>query len=230
MIGVINEGYYDDNDTILFAAIMFIILVYIYQSQCKNAENFEIEGTVRVKSQIDGAYYKVHSKHTNPQLAADTLAKLHGMSVSLLRHLRKKYITQQNNPEYQKHPRVIAVKKILARYNPDNIVESSPYNPENDTSFTIDKGAILAVCVRSATTGELHDINTLTFVTLHELTHIAIEEQDHPPIFWRTFKFILSEAAEIGLYNPVDYAKNPVHYCRMFIEDNPLLEPSIQSI
>jgi len=35
------------------------------------------------------------------------------------------------------------------------------------------------------------------------------------------FKFIITEAKEINIYNPIDYKKNPARYCGMNISDNP---------
>ena len=67
----------------------------------------------------------------------------------------------------------------------------------------------LAFCLNTTKKGhEAIDINTLTFVALHELAHVATVEVGHTENFWRNFKFLLHEAEEIGIYNVVDYVKN----------------------
>ena len=226
----------DKKDTFIIALLIFLIVIFLYESAGGTADRFEIDETIHVKSSIDGMTYKVHASHENPQIAADMMAELYRRTLLLLRRLRDKYVKKGNNsmdPDRTnpyRTAREIAVDKILSRYNPDNLVENSPFNSENDTSYTIDKGAIVAMCMRSSTDGKLHDINTLMFVKLHELAHIAIEENEHPPIFWRTFKFILMEASSIGIYIPIDYSKKPVYYCRMYIEDNPLLDSAVSAI
>ena len=122
-----------------------------------------------------------------------------------------------------------AVARLLARYNPDNLAENSPKDPSGDTSYTIDKGAIVAICLRErdpAASGDpaaydIHDLDTLTFVTLHEMAHIAIEDVDHPKRFWSAFRFLLEEAEEGGVYRSPDFAAAPRYYCGVTIDYNP---------
>ena len=56
---------------------------------------------------------------------------------------------------------------------------------------------------------KLIDENTLTFVALHEISHIATESIGHKKEFWENFKFILKNAVSLGIYEPKDYKKNP---------------------
>ena len=65
------------------------------------------------------------------------------------------------------------------------------------------------------------DENTLTFVGIHEVSHIMTKSIGHKPEFWRNFKFLLQNAKQIGIYEPVDYKKKPQPYCGMDITDNP---------
>ena len=67
-------------------------------------------------------------------------------------------------------------------------------------------------------------MNTLTFVALHELAHVATLSVGHTEEFWNNFKFLLQEAKKIGIYNPVNYKKEPARYCGMNIDDNPYYE------
>jgi predicted metal-dependent hydrolase len=85
------------------------------------------------------------------------------------------------------------------------------------------KGDKIAFCLnkRNENNNKLIDINTLTFVALHELSHIMTESIGHKQDFWQNFKFLLTNAKEAGIYEPVDYKKNPKQYCGMTINDNP---------
>ena len=56
---------------------------------------------------------------------------------------------------------------------------------------------------------------------MHELSHIMTKSIGHTDEFWNNFKFVLECAKKSGLYNPVDYKKNPQTYCGMKITDNP---------
>jgi len=69
--------------------------------------------------------------------------------------------------------------------------------------------------------GRLIDINTLMYVALHEVSHIATKSVGHNDEFWNNFKFMITEAKAINIYNPVDYKKQPARYCGMNITDNP---------
>ena len=59
------------------------------------------------------------------------------------------------------------------------------------------------------------------FVALHELTHIGTKDIGHTPQYWKNFKFILENAVMQGIYDPIDYKKEPQNYCGMTITDNP---------
>jgi predicted metal-dependent hydrolase len=57
-------------------------------------------------------------------------------------------------------------------------------------------------------------------VVIHELGHIASKSIGHTKEFWSTFKFILKEAVEMGLYKNVNYANNPQPYCGITVSSS----------
>jgi hypothetical protein len=228
-------------DWALGALVALLVLLCAFSALAAGrarGDRFTLEGTRAVRSGVDGLPYRVHLVHGGSARAADRLALLNRRAVELLRHLRRKYL---RGAAGRRHPaRARAAARLLALYNPDNLAENSPRDPEGDTSYTIDKGAILALCLREkgpaagpaagpggAPPHALHDLETLSFVVVHELSHIAIEDLDHPPRFWRAFKFLLSEAREAGLLRGVDYARAPVVYCGMAIDYSPLHDPAL---
>jgi hypothetical protein len=225
-------------NALIGVVILLIILVIAVQKAAawRHGDKFTLERTREVRSQVDGLPYRVHLIHSNSDDAADVMAKLNSQAIELMRHLRRKYLRVSAHGVYSGRKK--AAKRLLALYNPDNLAENSPRDPEGDTSYTIDKGAILAICLREKDPGrkgrpdthDIHDIETLTFVVLHELTHIAIEDVDHPPVFWETFKFILQDAREAGIIRGVDYSHRPTVYCGMDIDYNPLFDRSLTAV
>lgn len=144
---------------------------------------------------------------------ANLMAEIHVRVVGLLRELKRKYITNSsNNASYGTD----ITRKVLERYNPNNIIETPPNNLKNDTSYTIGKGKILALCIRNKD-GTYVDINTLMYVVIHELGHLGVHAIDHENEFKQAFGFLLREATLMGIYNDVDYSKNPTYYCNMVI-------------
>ncbi len=214
-------------------ALVLIVLYFTVRTVIDRLDRFTIERTTALRSAVDGLPYRVHPTHTSPQKAADLLAAINGRLVIVMRRLRTKYA---RDPEMAARfpARARATARILRRYNPDNLVENSPLDPSGDTSYTVDKGTLLALCLRARDRGGktdgFHDMDLLTFVALHELSHIAIEEIDHPPGFWKAFKFILEESVQAGVYKPEDYRGRPITYCGLVVDYQPLFDSGLEAI
>jgi len=83
----------------------------------------------------------------------------------------------------------------------------------------------LAFCVTTTKRGDkLIDENTLTFVAIQEVAHTMTKSIGHKEEFWRNFKFLLTNAVDIGIYTPIDYKDTPQKYCGMTINDNPFYD------
>lgn len=117
------------------------------------------------------------------------------------------------------------VRQLLQNFNPHDIREISPLNSEGLTSYTENKTS-LVLCLRRKIPDAkgnypLHDINTMMFVTIHEMTHMMNDTWGHPMDFWELFRFMLVNAQECGVYKPIDYARHPMIYCGLRIDHNP---------
>lgn len=88
------------------------------------------------------------------------------------------------------------------------------------TSYAVNKGEELAFCIRCKPSGELHDINLLLYVAIHEMAHTACPENGHTPLFNKIFRFMLEQAVKMNLYTYDDYSQNPVVYCGMKLYTN----------
>ena len=120
----------------------------------------------------------------------------------------------------QNHGDKESVKLIIKRFNPKNISEGSPHN--RDFTYTENKGQRLVMCLREKETMKLHQKNLLLFPLLHELAHQGVAEYTgHGPEFIRVFKFLLTQAKEIGIYKHIDFENSPKKYCSMTIDSHP---------
>jgi hypothetical protein len=123
----------------------------------------------------------------------------------------------------KKYPDNEDVKRLCKNFNPTKISETLPTSEH--TAYSENKGEKIAFCLNTTKEGnKLIDLNTLTFIALHELSHVMTESVGHKQVFWENFKFILQNAAEFNIYDPVDYKKKPQSYCGMNISDNPFFD------
>jgi len=214
--------------------VLLLMVIVFFVTAIARRDHFGLRNTESVESAVDGLRYRVHRAHGSPERAADTMAELNATAIALLRRLRSAYV-RDTEAAARNPARAQAAKRLLALYSPDNLAENSPRDPDGDTSYVLSKGAVVALCLRErdpALTGDpashdFHEHNTLVFVVIHEMSHIAIEVLDHPPEFWSTFKFLLLEAAAAGIYTPVNYELAPVQYCGMKVDYNPLFDPAL---
>jgi len=197
----------DKYDSLGYFLIGFVLTVCIYV-YFQNSDEFQLKCIV---SHVDGNKYCVRERK-KLQAAADLLATITEKCKNLVEYVGQKYPNQPN------------VKRLVAGYNPQKISETLPTS--SYTAYSENKGEKLAFCLnKSKTENEnLIDENTLMFVAIHELSHIATESIGHKSEFWENFKFLLEKAKEAGIHNPVDYKKEPKEYCGMKIHDSPYFD------
>jgi hypothetical protein len=181
---------------IICLGLIFAFLIYQYHYY----SNIET-----IVSKVDNRNYDVQIKSDAPD-AADLIAKVREKLILLVDHM------------YKTFPNDSKVKQLKKNFNPDVIKEGID-NPSY-TSYTINKGQEIILCLR--TNGKLVDINILTFVCIHELSHIGNETVGHDDAFWQFFKELLTEAINIGVYTKYDYRSNPVDYCNIKITSSPM--------
>ena len=189
-------------DILGYIVLAFILLICLKIYSESDAYNLKC-----IISSVDGNRYCVRDRQ-KLELAADLLAKVTQKCKLLVEYMKEKHPTD---------PRVI---KLVKGFNPKSINETLPTSEL--TAYSENKGEKLAFCLNTTKTGDkLIDIDTLTFVAIHELSHIMTTSIGHKQDFWQNFKYLLENAKAAGIYNPVDYKKNPQQYCGMTINDNP---------
>lgn len=112
------------------------------------------------------------------------------------------------------------VQLMKKRFKTQNIQEVDL--SDSATSYTIDKGKELHLCIRDKKTARIHQINLLMFVSIHELAHIMSSSYGHNGEFGDKFKFLLEQAVKIGIYSPIDYSKKNVNFCGIDVSSSPL--------
>jgi hypothetical protein len=187
--------------------IEYILIAIVVGASFYIYHQSEFSNLKCIISDVDGKKYCVRDRR-KLELAADRLANANKSMKEVVEHCKKKYPKRDN------------VTRLVSGYNPKKIYETLPTS--KFTAYSQNKGEKLAFCLDTEKNdGDLIDMNTLTFVALHELSHVATKSVGHTEEFWENFKFLLKEASEIGVYDPIDYSKSPKRYCGMTITDNP---------
>ena len=193
--------------TQLFIPFVLIIFLFMY------IKRGSTEVTM-VKSKTDGQNYLVQNKKDKQQ-AAELLANIK----IKLKNLVSKLSTEHNN--HKDCGNCSGIKRLTERFQPDRISEGS--QDKSYTTYTLNKGEKIVFCLRTRDTNDnLHGLNLLAFVAIHELAHIMTLSTGHTPEFQKNFEFLLTEAVKFGLYNPENFRQNPTNYCGIPVTDTPL--------
>ena len=194
----------DKYDALGYFLIVFVLSICGYMYYI-NSEGFQLKCII---SNVDGNKYCVRERE-KLQAAADLLATVTDKCKRLVKYMDKHYHDEER------------VKRLVALYNPQKIVETLPTSEY--TAYSENKGEKLAFCLNKSKleNENLIDESTLTFVAIHELSHVMTKSIGHKSEFWENFKFLLENAKAAGIHNPIDYKKDKREYCGMSIHDNP---------
>lgn len=172
--------------------VFFIVMNKLYKKR-------EI---VSIKSTVDNQIYIVR-KLPDAKDAANKLATINKKVLRLIASLDE---DKEGVDDLQKN------------YNPRSLSET--IDGAKYTSYSVNKGEKISICIRSKD-NDMVDDNTILFVVIHELAHVMTEEVGHTPLFWSNMKYLLENAERIGIYKPINYEKEPVQYCGMEINTTP---------
>ena len=191
----------------IFVYIIVLVIIglcgYIYFER----SDFQLKCVV---STVDGNKYCVRETDKVKE-SADMLAKVTQKCKKLVVHLGEKFPDKDN------------VKRLVDGFNPKKVMETLPTSEY--TAYSENKGEKLAFCLNTEKGGStMIDEHTLTFVAIHELSHIATKSIGHKTEFWENFKFLLEQAKSAGIHTPRDYKKEPQKYCGMTIRDSPAFD------
>ena len=190
-------------ETILISTIIIVIYIYFFL----NKKNF-----VSIESNT-GTRYMVYNDNLNKDKS--NLLSLIVKNMCILKNHLNKNIDSDDLKEYSSY-----IKQLNKNFNEERtkIYET---DPKSDlTSYSVNKGEELSVCLKSKTTGELHDINLLMYVIIHEMSHFACPEIGHGDLFQKIFKKFIDISIKIGIYNYDDYSTKPIEYCGMILSSS----------
>ena len=179
--------------------ILLIIIIYLLYLTNYNRK------LLKIQSSYDNKEYYVQEKEDSLE-AANLIANIRERLNTLIEHLQKSYPNDD---------RTIMLKK---NYNENSLKEG--VDDPRYTSYSVNKGEQIVLCLRN--NNKLMDLNTMMFVVLHELGHLASVSIGHTDEFWTNFKWILEESINIGIYIKQDFDIKPIEYCGMSITSSPL--------
>ena len=190
--------------------ILLVVCVSLYLYNTKNPD-FQLKCVV---STVNGEKYCVRDREKLTE-ASDMLARTVDKLTELISFLQQKYGDDERTT------------RLANGFNSNKISEILPTSVH--TAYSEDKGKKTAFCLTRNSKGEednnnLIDQQTLTFVALHELSHVCTVSVGHEEEFWENFRWVLEKAKEAGVHNPVDYEKKPTKYCGMKIASNPFFD------
>jgi len=188
---------------IIILILILFLIVYIFYNNTYYKDNL-----ITQTATVDNEEYLVRNVEDKSK-AANTLATIKNNIKKLVLHLKNNIYKHDGEKEY--------INNLVKRTKQINIMETPA--DEKNTSYTINKGEKIVICLRSKFLNELHDINTIMYVVIHELAHVACPEYGHTPLFKKIFIFLLKESYKINIYTPVDYRKKPQDYCGMTINE-----------
>jgi len=194
-----------DYEDIIGFTIIVLFLGFSYFIYTDGIESFQLNCII---STVDGNKYCVRDR-SKVQDAADLLANVTQRCKSLVEYVGKK------------HPDNEAAKRLVDGFRPNKIMETLPTSTY--TAYSENKGEKIAFCLNTQKENNetLIDIDTLSFVAIHELAHVMTLSIGHKQEFWDNFKFLLENAKEAGIHTPRNYKEEPAEYCGMKITDNP---------
>lgn len=198
---MIRQKIYSSIIIVSFIIIIILLLIYL-----KYNSNIEIE---YVKSAVNGKEYMVRNLPDKNE-AANMLGEINNRILILQKYLLSNL---DKYPKYKNYFKIMCDKI--------NTVELSENTKKgNYTSYTINKGQEIVLCLRSKKDNNIHDINLIMYVVIHELAHVACPEINHTPLFTKIFIILLKISIELKIYKKINFKYDPKEYCGMTIHEN----------
>jgi predicted metal-dependent hydrolase len=188
-------------ETILVTFVILFLYIFLFSNR---------QNVVYIES-YSGDKFMVYKDNMRKQ-KADLLALILKNMLILKNHMVKNI---KDFPEYTTY-----IEQLNRNFNENrtNIYETDPTTDQ--TSYSVNKGEELSFCLKSKKTGQLHDINLLMYVAIHEMAHIACPEIGHGNLFKKIFRKLAEEAVNIGVYRKDNYAEHNVEYCGMILSSS----------
>ncbi len=188
--------------------VLVISTFVLFISITNYIEAFGSNEVTYIKSDVDGRKYLVRNLHDS-KFAANLLATLRKKLKLFVSSIKKDNLNHQG------------IDRLSIKFKPNNLTEST--SDSKFTSYSVNKGQKIVFCIRERDEqNKLVDLNTITFVALHELAHVMTRGIGHHKKFWDNFRFLLKHAIDNNFYKYQAFHLEPVKYCNTTISDTPL--------
>ena len=181
--------------------LVFFLGIFVFFTICNKI--YKKGDIVSIRSKVDGQIYVVR-KLPDAKQAADKLANINRNVLKLI-----------SSVDIAKP----GTQDLIDNYNPRALSETLPGSKY--TSYSVNKGEKISICIRKEKDNSFIDDNTVLFVVIHELAHVMTPEVGHTPLFWSNMKYFLEVGEKIGIYSPINYKLTPMDYCGMEINTIP---------
>lgn len=191
--------------SLLVLFLILIVLISILYTKYENDKNM-----VYIVSDVDNRMYMVRNTY-DKQRASNVLAIVNKNICYLAKYM---YNNKNEYKEYEEY-----ITRLKDRTD-DIIIRESSENSQY-TSYTMNKGEQIIFCIRSklidnyVNKSNIHDINLIMYVALHEISHIACPEFGHTDLFRKIFLFFCDIAGKVGIYKRINFRTDPMEYCGM---------------
>lgn len=189
-------------ETLYISLLILFVYIFLFMNKNKNKILIEAHG---IKLMV--------CKDDKQKESAKLLSNIVNDIIKFKTYL---YKTRKDTDclKYEKY-----IKQLHNNLNSNTLIyENCP--DSKYTSYSVNKGEELAICLKDKETTSLHDKNLLMYVVLHEIAHIACPEVGHTELFKDIFAFFVRKAIDINLYKYENYDDNPVNYCGMILSSN----------
>ena len=191
---------------ILIIIILIIIINYTYI----------YDGTDWFQNDINDKYYRVkNGSNSTKKLRANLLATLDDKLGFIVQSLSTGNVSGN------------AINRLISNWNKGVTIKEIG-NMESDAAYVVNK-QYMSFCLKNFCDADSCDeninfenINLLTYVGIHELSHIMSDEIGHGDEFKTNFKYLLSHAKKLKynglpLYVDLTKLKTPNKYCGVSI-------------
>lgn len=190
------------NESLLISIVIILIYIFFFKNDVE-----------LMKVDINGEKVLVRKSKDHKECA-----KILSELIKRMYLLRDYLVKNKNNDDFSEYRKYILL--LEKNFNREKTVIYENNLNSDLTSYNVNKGEQLVFCLRCKDTKNLHNINLLVYVAVHEMAHSGCPELGHTPLFNKIFHFFLNEAGKIKIYEYENYAVSPVVYCGMKLNTN----------
>ena len=185
--------------------LLFIIIYIFYNYYIK----LKLSNQILIKSNFDNNFYLVNKCNKNKMYSSYLLSIIRYKLIYLTEKIK---ITKENK---------IYIENIKKKIYQTQFIENKNIFPKKKiTSYSVNKGEKIVLCLYDYKKQTFFDLNILIFVSIHELAHIANPTIGHDESFYYIFNILLNYAIQFKIYKFFDYQNIPKKYCGILINSN----------